>query len=376
LIVPRLLILCEYPTLLGGERSMLATLETVENAGFDTHVVAPSAGPLADVLRERGMPHVPWLARDAAGKRLPLSQLRETLHELVRHARPDVLHANSLSMARVSGPVAKHCGTASLGHLRDIVRLSRQAIDDLDCHTRLLAVSAATRDYHVAQGADAARVSVVHNGADLDAFRLRPATGYLHRGLRLPRSARLIVSIGQLGLRKATDILLTAAVQVAYGRSDVHWLVVGERTSDKQESRDFERLLHNIAATSPLAGQVHFLGTRDDIAQLMNEAAVLVHAARQEPLGRVLLEAAACGLPVVATDVGGTREIFPSEADGAVLVPADDRHALAEAIAALLNDESRRERLGRAARRRAEAAFDIRRTAVALVEHYRAVLGR
>jgi glycosyltransferase involved in cell wall biosynthesis len=90
----------------------------------------------------------------------------------------------------------------------------------------------------------------------------------------------------------------------------------------------------------------------------------------------VLLEAAACGLAVVATDVGGTREIFPSESDGALVVRPDDGSALASAVASLLRDDSRRRELGRAARRRAEMAFDIRDAAARLIEEYQRALSR
>ena len=71
-----------------------------------------------------------------------------------------------------------------------------------------------------------------------------------------------------------------------------------------------------------------------------------MHPARQEPLGRVLLEAAAAGVAVVATDVGGTREIFPPEADAARLVPPDDADALAAAMLELLGNRELRGRLG------------------------------
>ena len=130
---------------------------------------------------------------------------------------------------------------------------------------------------------------VLNNGVDLDEFQPRPPTGYLHRELDLPASARLIAVIGQLGLRKGTDVALAAALQIADNAPDVHWLIVGERTSNKAESHEFEALLRSIAAEQPLAGRVHFLGSRSDVAQLLNECTLLVHAARQEPLGRVLL---------------------------------------------------------------------------------------
>ena len=168
--------------------------------------------------------------------------------------------------------------------------------------------------------------------------------------------------------------MLAAAFQIADRLPDVHWLIVGERTSEKDESIEFERRLHEIAAKPPLVGRVHFLGQRDDAATLLNECTILVHAARQEPLSRVLLEAAASGVPVVATDVGGTREIFPTEADGGLLVPADNRDALAQAIVALCDNDDRREALGHAGRRRAETAFDVRDAAARLLDEYQALL--
>jgi hypothetical protein len=201
--MPRLLILCEYPTLLGGERSMLATLPSITADGFEVVVAAPPAGPLVDELRSRGVAQLSWSTRDELGRRYPLDLLREKLADLVRHTRPDLLHTNSLSTARISGPVAFRCGIRSIGHLRDILRLTTQAVADLNAHSRLVAVSHATRDFHVAQGLAAPKCVVVYNGVDLVEFQPRPSTGYLHRELSLPTGARLCGIIGQLGLRKA-----------------------------------------------------------------------------------------------------------------------------------------------------------------------------
>jgi glycosyltransferase involved in cell wall biosynthesis len=107
----------------------------------------------------------------------------------------------------------------------------------------------------------------------------------------------------------------------------------------------------------------------------LNEFTVLAHAARQEPLGRVLLEATASATPVVATDVGGTREIFGSDPCGALLVPPDEPGAMADAILRLLTNAALREQLAHAGRRRAEQTFDARHTALALASHYRQVFG-
>jgi glycosyltransferase involved in cell wall biosynthesis len=370
----RVLILCEYPTLLGGERSMLATLPAIREAGFEILVAAPAGVMLADALDEAGVPHICWRVREENGERLPLEQLRAAIARLVRDVHPQLLHANSLSMSRIVGPVAKQCGVPSIGHIRDIVTLSRQAVEDLNANRRLVAVSEATRKFHRSQGVAAEKCVVSHNGVNLDEFQPRPPTGYLHRELQLHDPAQLIATIGQLGPRKGVDVVLRAAARIAEKLPHVHWLLVGERTSNKLESHDFARGLEAAAQTPPLKGRVHFLGNRHDVPQLFNECEFLVHGARQEPLGRVLLEAAASGVAVVATDVGGTREIFPTESDGAILIPPDDELAMADAMLALLQDEARRQHLASATRRRAEDAFDIRAAAQRLIEQYEAVL--
>ncbi|HUT13833.1 MAG TPA: glycosyltransferase family 4 protein [Thermoguttaceae bacterium] len=370
--MPNLLLLCEYPTLSGGERSMLATLDGVRRGGFEPAVIGPGRGALAEALQGRGVEVVPFESFSVR-PRPSLDRMREELARVLRRRRADLLHANSLSMGRLSGPVAAELGVPSLAHLRDIVRLSRQAAADLNCHTRLLAVSGATRDYHVAGGLDGGKLHVLYNGVDLEAFRPRPATGFLHRELGLAADAQLVGTIGQIALRKGQDVLARAAARLVHESARLHFVVVGERYSGKAESRRFEADLQ-AAARGPLAGRFHFLGFRDDVDRLLNELTLLVHPARQEPLGRVLLEAAASGVAVIATDIGGTREIFPPDSRSARLVEPDDADGLAAAILELSADGSQRRQLAAAARRRAEEAFDLSGAAERLVGHYREVV--
>jgi len=368
----RLLLLCEYPTLLGGERSMLATLHGVREAGFVIGVAAPGTGPLAEAVRRHSVELVPMAPRADGHHRADQSQLREELEGLLRRWRPDLVHANSLSMGRLSGPVAATMGLPSLAHLRDIVRISARASADMNCHARLLAVSCAVREFHATMGLAAEKIHVLYNGVDLCHFRPRVPTGYLHHELGLAPGVPLVGTIGQIGLRKGQDVLLGAAALATRRCPEAHYLIVGARWSDKEESRRFEAGLHGAAEA--LDGHVHWLGVRDDVDRLLEELTLLVHPARQEPLGRVLLEAAACGVAVVATDVGGTREIFPEGAGAARLVPPDDPAAMAAAMEEVLRDAQLRSLMGAAARRRAEEAFAIRQSVSGLVRHYRAVL--
>jgi len=170
---------------------------------------------------------------------------------------------------------------------------------------------------------------VLYNGVDLQEFCLdrQPATSIGNWACR--RRRHCWARSGRLVYAKARR----AAPRGHADRDQVpsaHYVIVGQRHSEKEESRRFERDLHNVAAQLP--HRVHFLGVRNDVCRLLNELTLLMHTARQEPLGRVLLEAAAAGTAIIATRVGGTPEIFPPEENAARLVPPDDAGALGDAI--------------------------------------------
>jgi glycosyltransferase involved in cell wall biosynthesis len=379
--MPRLLLICEFPTLCGGERSMLATLGGLQSAGYEINVACPPTGLLAETVQRRGFVVTPFSVQGSDGRRIPLQQLRPSLRTVLASQRPHLVHANSLSMSRLAGPVTAELGLPSVGHLRDIVGMSRAAMADVNRMGRLLAVSHATRDFHVDAGLDPTKTHVLHNGVCLQEFQPRPATGWLHEELGLPRHVRLLTSVGQIGMRKGLDVLLRAAEDVVRKHDDAAFLIAGRRQSVKAEAIAFEEQIVRAVAAEPLVGRVFMLGQRDDVAAILNESTLLVHAARQEPFGRVLLEAAAAGVAVVATDVGGTREVFragqsvsDAPSRGGTLVPPDNAPALAEAIMRILETPGYAAQLGAAGRRWAEQALDVRDTIGRLLTHYRAVL--
>jgi glycosyltransferase involved in cell wall biosynthesis len=291
--VPHVLVLCEYASLNGGERSLLAVLDGLCAAGYQIHAAAPAAGPLVAAFAERGVRVVELDLHDALGRRFELSLCRDQLRAAIETLQPDLIHANSLAISRLAGPVAAELGLPSLGHLRDIIRVPAAVIADLNRHTRLVAVSHATRDWYVALGLAAHQTHVLYNGVDLTCFRPRPPSGYLHRELGLSPENRLVGVIGQLGMRKGLLTLMAAVREVTSVTDDVHFVIVGQRYSQKQEALDYERQVRAAANHGTLRGHVHFLGVRSDVDRLLNEISLLAHPARQEPLGRVLLEAAA-----------------------------------------------------------------------------------
>ncbi len=366
----RVLWLFEFPSLLGGERSLLAMLPGLRKANWQPEAIAPATGPLAEELCRLNVPLHPLTWRDEERQqRRDRRILLEDLSALLAKHPSHLVHANSLAVSRMVGPLTKELRRSSLGHIRDIVRLSQQAVHDLNCLDRTLAVSAATRDFHVAQGLEPERCHVLYNGVDLSKFTPRPPSGWLHRELSLPAETRLVGTIGQLVLRKGHDTLVAAARQLAAKHPNAHFVFVGDCPSQKAESLAHARALRAAFESGEIAGCGHFLGVRGDIHLLLPELSMLVHPARQEPLGRVLLEAAAAGCAIVATDVGGTREIF-SKPGAAILIPPDDPVALAQAIGSLLTDEPARIKLSIVARQLAEEKFGLESASAGLIRHY------
>jgi len=352
----RIALLFEYPTLNGGERSLLQTLELLDSREFEIIALAPTAGRLADALRAKSIQHVPFDLRDHADVRLPRDQVLAKLVELIRRQAPDLLHANSLSMGRITGTLAAQLAIPCVAHVRDIIGLSRAAISDLNQNHTLIAVSHATREFHIAQGLSAARTRVIFNGVEADRFRPRRKTDALCRELKIPETSFVVLTIGQIGLRKGQDVLAAAAPAIAESVSQVHFVIVGERHSSKDESIAYESKLESDFARAGLGDRLHLLGYRDDVEHLMSEAHLLVHPAKQEPLGRVLLEAAASGLPIVATDVGGTSEIV-TDGVSARLVAPNDCEQLADAVIELAGDHTLRGNFATIARNNVNRIF-------------------
>lgn len=308
---------------------MLAVLAQGPPKGWETVIVAPGTGPLADAIEQLQLNHVPFDIRET-GNKPPPDWAAELVAAVVDRVRPDLVHANSLSMTRITGRLARTQGWVTTGHVRDMMKLAKTAVADINANAALLCVSAATRDALVTQGVDASRACVVYNGIERCPATRQP--GWLRADFGIDGSIPLIATVGQICLRKGHDIAAAALSQMGY--RDWRWLLIGERFSQKAESKDYDDAIYETLKAAGLGDRMIRLGYRNDMAEIYSEIDMLLHTARQEPLGRVLLEAAAYGTPVVATDVGGTREIVGAEFP---LCPADEVDAIAAQIEAVLN---------------------------------------
>lgn len=369
-------VLFEFPSLNGGEHSMLAVLDRLNtDASIRFTAIAPSQGPLAERLRSLDIPIVPFIVRAYGGVKRDADQLTTELESIVSALQPDVLHANSLSMSRLTGQVRplpeSVCCT---GHIRDIMKLSAKAMSDLNRLDRIATVSEATKTFHETRGLRPDIAHVIYNGVDTDRFRRRSRTDARRVVLpQIPRSSRVLLNVGQICLRKGQLDLARAVVQLLNTRDDIHLVLIGERHSEKEETAAYEQAIFDMFASADRSGHLHRAGYQENVEQWMNAADLLVHTAHQEPLGRVLLEAAACELPVIATAVGGTPEILEDQR-AARLLPAGDIDALKSCLMLALDNPSQGRSFAAVAVTRIKQVFGITRTCHALQEFWNMAL--
>lgn len=180
----------------------------------------------------------------------------------------------------------------------------------------------------------------------------------VRRELGLGTDESLVVTVARLAPQKGFDLLCDAAALLATG------------SGAEPAGRPATQLLWVVAGDGPLREEietrivteglpVRLLGRREDVPDLMAAADVVTSTARWEGQPLNVQEALAVGAALVATDVGGTREVTQ---DAAVLVPWDDASALAAAVRSLLDDAARREALRAAARARAAELPDLEQT--------------
>lgn len=212
-------------------------------------------------------------------------------------------------------------------HARDPA-LSGQVRTALTRATRVFAVSESLRQVALGLGVPPDKVLVVGNGVDLEKFSPLPRDE-ARRRLRLPVEAPVLVTVGALVERKGFHRVIELLPALRERFPGLTYLVVGGASPEG----DWTERLREQARALGLGGAVRFLGPMppQDLRVPLSAADVFVLATRNEGWANVLLEAMGCGLPVVATDVGGNAEVVSSPALGRI-VPFDHAATLQAAI--------------------------------------------
>jgi glycosyltransferase involved in cell wall biosynthesis len=267
-------------------------------------------------------------------------------------------------------------GTPVVWHLHDLLprhplSTAIRTFAALSRRTRMIAVSEAVSRNFCGRFSRLLRdrVSVILNSIDLNKFQLDETAGRALRAeLRYRKSDLAIGIVGQLTPRKGQLELLNAFSKALDKVPNSILLIVGAPLFNSDH--EYLELLKHTSAELGITNKVRLLGARDDISRIMQGLDLLVVNSAAEPFGLVILEAMACGTPVLATAVDGIPEIIRHQENG-WLVPARDERALAEAIVHLHQRLLLRERLAQQAKPEVAERFSVERYMTELQDFYR-----
>lgn len=283
------------------------------------------------------------------------------LRGLVKQLHPEVIHSYSFYTNFSAWWATYGSGAVSVGSVRSDFKRARS--DSGSLLGRLSARWPRSQIFNSATAAQNTRgdrnlllprqVFVVRNGLDLLEFKNSP----------LPNgNCVMVAAIGSLAPVKRWDRLLTAAAQLKHERLNFLVRIAG----DGPLRESLERQVHALG----IRDSVEFIGRRRDIPALLSGAAILAHTSESEGCPNVVMEAMACGRPVVATDVGDTRYLVENGKTGFIVGNWDDKE-FARSLATLVSNRELCVQMGAAGRVKAERDFSLDRLVGETLSAYR-----
>ncbi|HID30012.1 MAG TPA: glycosyltransferase family 1 protein [Desulfobacterales bacterium] len=369
----------------GAENSTLTLLRRLDRARFCPILVCPFIGTFTELAKQSGVEISILDVKALAFTRGPiifsLDMVRLLpfilrLTRLIKKESIDLLHVNSYRIGVPCSIAAKLAGVPVIWHVRDIPasKIKRRAVAWLadKLADKVIAVSGAVANVFKGEGKGTERVEIIYNGIDADEFAEKGLgkRNELRQEFGVDESSFLIGNIGQLIPWKGQDRFIKAARRTIDHVPRAKFLIVGgEVRTAWRTPRDYveckSRLL-DLVRELGMSNHVVFTGLRRDIPAILSALDLYVHSSiSPDPLPRVLLEAMACRVPIVAPQAGGIPEMIEDGTAG-ILFPPGDVGAMCNAIVSLLMDEDKRHEM-------ADVAYAIVKTRFSVESHVRRI---
>lgn len=367
----------------GPQQRVFQVARELKEAGIKTIVVMPKGDKtFARVLNEGDIAHFQL----RSFRRLPNpSNLPHvivwflyffpcmfTVMRLIWKHKVDIVHVNGALNVQVA-LAARLAGAKLLWHLNDVRR---------SIFTRLVALFLAILPHKVTAASmavercyslrdSAGKMEVLYPPVDVKRFLPDITRAEEHRkdfGIR--EGQKVVGTVGNLNPVKGYEYFLQAAKLVKQQFPQVKFLVVGKRIDTQ---KNYWRKLDSLSTDLQINDDIIWAGYRSDISELLNIMDIFVLSSTREAAPIVVLEAMACGKPVVATTVGGVPELVVGGETGLIVQPRNPE-AIAEAVLVLLNDQAKAEWMGTRGRERAIEHFDLEICAKNHQEIYASIL--
>ena len=335
----------------------------LKDLGFDISVCALTrSGPYEKWLHESDVPLT------VIGKRWKFDPFAaRRLRQHIRQQAPDIVHTWLFAANSFGRWAAKKEKVPTIVAGERCVDLWKQTwhflIDRwLAKGTKCIVTnSSGVREFYAKHGIDANKFEIIPNGVSEPPPACAASREEILDELKLPRDSKLIGTVGRLWPQKRQKDLVWGAELLRCVRDDVHLLIIGE---GPQRWR-LERYTYQMK----LKDKVHFLGHREDVPRLMPHFDCLWLASDYEGQSNSILEAMALGIPVVASDIAGNRDLVVNEETGYLVTPGD-RAGYAKWTLKIIEDDALAKRLGAAAKDRIRNHFSVESMVQRHVELY------
>ena len=373
-----------FPMLSGVQRVSLEELRRLDPDVFDRHLLTCEPGPLSETATELGVTchYEPRLKRSIS----PLNDFRtyQRLRELMRRERFDIVHTHSSKTGVLGRMAASAAGVPYVIHTVHGFAFPAARYPAVRrfyqwCEKRcgrmthaLICLNPDDRQIAIDElEVDPGRVHLIANGVDVQAFQ-PIENDEVRKAERLRRlggdpERPVVMMVGRLWNQKKPILFVQAAIQLIQNGCPAEFYLAGEGGLRSE--------LEQAITEAGLADRIHLLGWRDDVAELVPLADAIVLPSLWEGMPIVLLEAHACGVPIVASDIPGNRECVIDGVDG-YLVPKNDLESLSERIARLVNDPALCRSFGQAGRNKIVERFGIAHRQTAIEALYSQLLGK
>lgn len=289
------------------------------------------------------------------------------LRRIIRKESPDLIHLHSRRGADLLGGIA--------GRLENVPVILSRRVDNPEprwwvavkyrLYDQVVTISEGIRDVLLKEGVPAEKVTCVPSAVDIRQYRPACDRGWFEQAVGVESGQPVVGVIAQLIPRKGHRYLLEAIPDLVRQIPEVQFLFFGTGELETELQTEIEQ--------RGLRGTVRLAGFRDDLPRVLPCLDTVVHPALMEGLGVSLLQAAACGVPIVASAVGGIPEIVQDKVNG-YLVPPRQPEALGRALLSLLENQSRAREMGKAGRAIVEQGFSIEAMVKGNMELYAAVI--
>jgi glycosyltransferase involved in cell wall biosynthesis len=363
--------LCEIG---GAERVLYRMIELLPAETFRCSLLTFRINDEVDLSQIHCPVHVMPLKRTYDWNALKVAR---QIRNFVRREKVSIVHTFFETSDLWAGPIAKLSGCPVLISSRRDLGILRSRRHNIGyrvlrrMYDSVLAVSPQVRDFCIQQdGLAPSRVQTLFNGLDMECASVSKteSRAAMRKQMAIDEHAPVITTVGNIRKIKGIDVLVEAAAQVCRAQPNAVFLVVG-RKSEEDHCRELEARISSLGLTD----NFRFLGSREDVFSILRMSDVFCLPSRSEGFSNALLEAMACRLPCVATDVGGNKEVLVHGESG-LLVPSEDSAALAQALVHLLSDRTLAGRMGLRGENIVETRFTSQAMMNTLISIYQELL--